>query len=132
MPYALSQCHHGDANRAGPNAPSKDHNPKDAPEFSQKGNNFRAKIAQLSTLIHTSDYSHSCPNAHLLLIGLLALLLGGLLLLVLALAASVPGEGLSKNGKNLLILNLLLRLELGEVERGGGAELGEAVLGDGY
>lgn len=107
--------------------------PKRCTGNSQKGSNFRAKAAQLSTLIPTPDYySQSCPNSHLLLIGLLALLLGGLLLLVLALAASVPGEGLGKDGKDLLILDLLVGLELGEVERRGGAKLGEAVLGDGY
>lgn len=60
-------------------------------------------------------------------------LLGGLLLLALALLlARVPGQGLLKDLENLLIRDLLVRLELAHVERRGPTELGDAVLGDGY
>lgn len=59
-------------------------------------------------------------------------LLGRLLLLALALLlASVAGQGLLENLENLLVGNLLVRLDLAEVQLRGATELGQAVLGEG-
>lgn len=59
-------------------------------------------------------------------------LLGSLLLLALALLlASVAGKGLLEDLEDLGVLNLLVRLNLGEVKGGGATKLGETVLGDG-
>lgn len=71
--------------------------------------------------------------ARLLLVALLlAGLLGGLLLLLLVLVAGVPGQRLLQNLKNLLVLDLLVRLDLAQVKSRRGAQLGDAVLGDGW
>lgn len=66
-----------------------------------------------------------------LLLGLLLAfrLLSGRLLLVLALA--LLSNGLLKNLQNLLIGNLLVGLELGEIRGRGCAEASDTVLGDG-
>lgn len=59
-------------------------------------------------------------------------LLGGLLLvLVLVLVASGASKGLLEDLKDLLILDLLIRLNLLEIGSGGGGELGDTILGNG-
>lgn len=70
---------------------------------------------------------------------ILTLLLGGsllgglLLLLVLALALpGVPGQRLLKDLEDLLVGDLVVRLVLADVQRRGTAQLGDAVLGNGY
>ena len=54
-----------------------------------------------------------------------------LLVLVLALAR-ISGERLLQDFENLFVLNLLVRLELGQVESRRRTKLGDAVLGNGY
>jgi hypothetical protein len=61
----------------------------------------------------------------------LALLLGGLLLGLGLLLASVSGQRLLQNLENLLILNLLVGLVLLEIQGRGGTQLGNTVLGNG-
>lgn len=61
------------------------------------------------------------------------LLGGGLLLVALALLVTGrAGEGLLKDLEDLLVLDLLVGLVLGEIELGGGSKLGDAVLGNSY
>jgi hypothetical protein len=55
----------------------------------------------------------------------------GLLLALVLLVASRAGKGLLKDLEDLLILELLVRLDLLEIHRLGSSELGETVLGDG-
>lgn len=62
--------------------------------------------------------------------GLLGRLL--LLLLVLALGARVSRQRLLQNLEDLLIRDRLVRFELAQVQGRGAAQLGDAVLGDGY
>jgi len=59
---------------------------------------------------------------------------GGLLLLVVLalLVAGRAGQRLLEDLENLLILDLLVGLELGEIDSAGGSKLGDPVLGDGY
>lgn len=58
---------------------------------------------------------------------------GGLLLLALVLlVAGRAGQGLLQDLQDLLILNLLVGLELGEIGGVGRSKLGDAVLGNGY
>ena len=58
---------------------------------------------------------------------------GGLLLLVLVLlVAGRLVKRAAEDLEDLLVLNLLVRLELAEIGIGGGGELGDAVLGDGW
>lgn len=61
----------------------------------------------------------------------LALLLGGLLLGLGLLLASVSGQRLLQNLENLLILNLLVGLVPLEIQGRGGTQLGNTVLGNG-
>jgi len=75
--------------------------------------------------------------AHLLVIALLlrlalllCRLLGQLLLLLVLALSSIPGEGLFKNFEDLLILNVLVSLVLGQVQWRGATQLGDAVLRD--
>lgn len=57
----------------------------------------------------------------------------GLLLVALALlVTSRAGQGLLEDLEDLLILDLLVGLELGEIDLAGGRKLGDTVLGDGY
>lgn len=65
----------------------------------------------------------------LLILGL-SLLGSGLLLLVLVLVAGVSGQGALEDLENLLILDLLVGLELGQIRGGGGRQFGDTVLGD--
>ena len=55
----------------------------------------------------------------------------GLLLALVLLVSGRAGKGLLKDLEDLLILELLVRLDLLEVDRLGSSELGETVLGDG-
>lgn len=61
----------------------------------------------------------------------LAFLLGGLLLGLGLLLASVSGQRLLQNLENLLILNLLVGLVPLEIQGRGGTQLGDTVLGNG-
>ena len=65
-------------------------------------------------------------------IRLLVSLLGGLLLVVLVLLGTGrSGQGALENLEDLLILDLLVRLELRKIGGGRGSKPGDAVLGDG-
>lgn len=58
---------------------------------------------------------------------------GGLLLLALVLlVAGRLVQRAAEDLEDLLVLDLLVRLELGEIGVGGGGELGDTVLGDGW
>lgn len=67
----------------------------------------------------------------LALLVLLGSLLGRLLLLLVGLLALVLGQGQLKNLEDLLILNLLVRLELAQVNSRRSTKLGDTVLGNG-
>lgn len=71
-------------------------------------------------------------QAHSLVIALLAGLLGRLLLLLVLALASVSRQRLLQNFENLLVFNLLVRLELAQVQGRRSTKLGDAVLGDGF
>lgn len=72
-------------------------------------------------------------------VGVVIRILGGgssllgrlLLLLALALLSRVSGQGLLQNLENLLVGDLLVRLDLAQVKSRGASQLGDAVLGDG-
>lgn len=55
----------------------------------------------------------------------------GLLLALVLLVTGRAGKGLLENLKNLLILELLVRLDLLDIDGLGSSELGETVLGNG-
>lgn len=59
-------------------------------------------------------------------------LLGGLLLVLVLLVAGRASQRLLEDLQNLLIFDLLVRLELLRAGSGGVGELGDTVLGDGY
>jgi len=56
---------------------------------------------------------------------------GGLLLGLVLLIAARTGEGLFKNLQNLLIFDLLVSFELGQIDVGG-SKPGDSVLSDSY
>lgn len=58
--------------------------------------------------------------------------LGGLLLALVLLGSGRTGKRLLENLENLLILKLLVGLDFFEVNRVGGSELGDTILGDGW
>lgn len=58
---------------------------------------------------------------------IVAILLG---LLLLVLLARVASQGLLKDLENLLVFNLLIRLELAQVQGRRSAELSDTILGD--
>jgi hypothetical protein len=60
-----------------------------------------------------------------------AVSLGRLLLGLALLLSGISGQRLLEDLENLLVGDLLVRLELAEVKLRGGAQLGDAVLGDG-
>ena len=57
---------------------------------------------------------------------------GGLLLVLVLLVAGRARQRLLENLQDLLILDLLVSLELGQVGGVGGSKLGDAILGDSY
>lgn len=76
--------------------------------------------------------SSTSPLLSFHLLGIsLALLLSGLLLGLALLLARVSGDGLLQDLENLLVLDLLVRLVLLQVQGRGSTQLGNAVLGDG-
>lgn len=80
-------------------------------------------------VLHENDDQSSCVGLEYLLstIGL-----GGLLLALALLVSGGAGNGLLEDLEDLLILNLLVRLDFLEVNGVGSSELGETVLGDGW
>lgn len=75
--------------------------------------------------------SSTSPLLPFHLLGISLALLLGLLLGLALLLARVSGGGLLQNLENLLVLNLLVRLVLLQVQGRGRTQLGDAVLGDG-
>lgn len=68
-----------------------------------------------------------------MLVSMQLLLGGGLLLVVLALLVTGrAGKGLFEDLKDLLIIDLLVRLVLGEIKLSRGSKLGDTVLGDSF
>lgn len=59
-----------------------------------------------------------------------ALLFGSLLLRLALLLTSVSGNGLLQDLENLLVLDPLVGLVLLKVQRGGGTQLGDTILGN--
>lgn len=71
-------------------------------------------------------------GSNLLFLGTIGLLGGGLLLLVLVgLAAGGTGQRTLQDLEDLLILNLLVGLVLGEIRSVGCGKAGDTILGDG-
>jgi hypothetical protein len=79
-------------------------------------------------VLHETDDQRSCVVLEYLLS---TLGLGGLLLALALLVSGGAGKGLLEDLEDFLVLDLLVRLELLEVNGVGGSELGETVLGDG-
>lgn len=79
-------------------------------------------------MLHETDDQRSCVVLEYLLS---TLGLGGLLLALALLVSGGAGKGLLEDLEDFLVLDLLVRLELLEVNGVGGSELGETVLGDG-
>jgi hypothetical protein len=81
----------------------------------------------IGVLHENDDQSKSVGLEYLL--GTLGL--GGLLLALALLVSGGASKGLLEDLEDLLVLDLLVRLELLEVNGVGGSELGQTVLGDG-
>lgn len=90
----------------------------------------RMRVLRLQAIPRTCG--SAVLQAHSLVIALLAGLLGRLLLLLVLALASVSRQRLLQNFENLLVLNLLVRLELAQVQGRRSTKLGDAVLGDGF
>lgn len=83
-------------------------------------------LSQTNTPTDTADVTPRSDDD--LLVSLLG---GGLLLVVLVLlGAGGSGQRALEDRKDLLVLDLLVRLELGKIRGGGSGKTGDAVLGN--
>lgn len=75
--------------------------------------------------------NHTGVNGLFLTLGTVGLLSRLLLVVLVGLVAGGSGQWALQDLEDLLILDLLVRLELGQVGGGGRSQTGDTVLGDG-